>query len=117
MSEKQDPEHRQQSINMNPAPVTGAGDRKMFNFGTPGNFTIMVDGHHLGVIEEKPIHDVTWNSEGSERSWLLWQIGFQRNYLERLERYTELRLAELAASASLSETLSAAADKQQQEKS
>ena len=68
-----------------------------FLFGTRDNFSMLVDRVHLAVIEGRPCKAEHFPHPDEERQWLRWQLLFQRQVLERLERYVQLRLAELDA--------------------
>ena len=68
-----------------------------FVLGTPDSFVLLVDRVHLSVLHGIPCHVEPFESQKLERQWLVWQLNFQRQVLERLERYVELRLAELDA--------------------
>jgi len=76
--------------------VCGVKPKLGFNFGTPDNFTVIADGAHLGAQDGRTCSNGKFPSVESERCWMAWQLLFQRSFLERLERYVELRLAELA---------------------
>jgi hypothetical protein len=77
--------------------VCGVKPKLGFAFGNYDNFVVIVDGGHLGAQDGKTCSDGKFPSAESEQSWMAWQLLFQRSFLERLERYVELRLAELAA--------------------
>ena len=66
-----------------------------FVLGTPDNFVLLVDRCHLSVLSGIPCHVEPFESPKLEHDWLVWQLNFQRQVLERLERYVDLRLAEL----------------------
>ena len=85
------------SVEAQGAMTCGVKPHLCFAFGNPNNFTVIVDGSHLGAQEGKTCSDSRFPSDELERRWMAWQLLFQRSFIERLERYVELRLAELAA--------------------
>ena len=80
--------------------VCGVNPKLGFAFGNPDNFVVIVDGGHLGAQDGVTCSDGHFPSIEAERSWMAWQLLFQRSFIERLERYVELRLAELSAAPS-----------------
>ena len=66
-----------------------------FLFGTPDNFSMLIGRQYLSVIEGRPCQVEPFRDPEEERQWLRWQIVFHRQVMERLERYAQLRLAEL----------------------
>jgi hypothetical protein len=79
-----------QAVRMGP-PQTGTG----FLFGTPDNFTLLIGDFHISVLGGKPCSTGRFKKPRDEQKWITWHLAFQRHVLERLERYAELRLAEL----------------------
>lgn len=66
-----------------------------FTLGTLDNFTILIDRYHLAVLGGVASRDVDFTTPEAERQWINWQLAFHRHLMERLERYAELRLAQL----------------------
>ena len=71
--------------------------QKIFTFGTPENFCLLVDGGQLGVQNGRTFQVGGFKEIATENAWLQWQLFFQRHYLERLEQYAQLRFVELAS--------------------
>lgn len=85
-----------QSIVSPSVPTSEKDGKKIFTFGTPDNFCLLVDGGQLGVQNGRTFQVGGFKEVATENAWLQWQLFFQRHYLERLEQYAQLRFVELA---------------------
>lgn len=62
----------------------------------PDNFTVTYDNVTVGVMDGKTFSGAKWASAEAELTWLRSEILFQRGFIERLERYLQVREKELA---------------------